>query len=250
MMLQRYTFHNSPMKYCFKRFSISPSVVDSQFIKDNLTLSSDHITPELKLYLLTSDNPLYTSPAENSVLQDPWWAIYWPGGQALSRFFLDFPEVVKGARVLDLGSGCGAVSLAAGKANAAVVTANDIDKNARVALDLNAMLNNVKIITFSSTNLLEENAHSNLSEDYDILCVGDMLYDENIGASVLNLCRHFFKNNKKVFIGDPGRWVLEGEKINIEEMFNCTAKYKLNRTGKLENHGFNYGYVWASKQST
>ena len=34
-----------------------------------------------QLYLLTSRNPLYSAPAEESCLKDPWWAIYWPGGQ-------------------------------------------------------------------------------------------------------------------------------------------------------------------------
>ena len=42
-----------------------------------------------------------------------------------------------------------------------------------------------------------------LHEDqYDVLCVGDMLYDAEIGGSVLNLCNLFIKNNKKVFIGN------------------------------------------------
>jgi len=40
---------------------------------------------------------------------------------------LDNPEVVRGRRVLDVGSGCGVAALAAAYAGASVVCANDID---------------------------------------------------------------------------------------------------------------------------
>ena len=38
------------------------------------------MTPELPLYLLTPSCRLYTAKEEPS-LGDPWWAIFWPGGQ-------------------------------------------------------------------------------------------------------------------------------------------------------------------------
>lgn len=43
------------------------------------------------------------------------------------RYILDHPEIVKGKRVLDLGSGCGATAIAAARCGASSVTANDID---------------------------------------------------------------------------------------------------------------------------
>ena len=83
--------------------------------------------PELPLYLLTPSCRLYTAKEGDLDLGDPWWAIFWPGGQVsilpssfptydakvLARFILDQPETVAKKRVLDLGSGCGAVSIAA-----------------------------------------------------------------------------------------------------------------------------------------
>ena len=33
----------------------------------------------------------------------PFWAFPWAGGQALARYVLDNPEIVRGKRVLDLG---------------------------------------------------------------------------------------------------------------------------------------------------
>ena len=58
-------------------------------------------------------------------------SIFWPGGQALSRYILDGgrDKFLTGKRVLDLGCGSGAASLAALKAGAKKpVYANDIDQ--------------------------------------------------------------------------------------------------------------------------
>ena len=85
------------------------------------------MTPELQLYLLTPACRLYTAKEEDpDLVGDPWWAIFWPGGQVflpqssfstdakvLARFILDQPATVAKKKVLDLGSGCGAVSIAA-----------------------------------------------------------------------------------------------------------------------------------------
>ena len=37
--------------------------------------------------------------------EEPFWSIYWPGGQALARYIIDNPSTVRGRRVLDVGSG-------------------------------------------------------------------------------------------------------------------------------------------------
>ena len=44
------------------------------------------LTPELRLHLLTPACPLYSAPAppqDHPLTRagDPWWAVYWPGGQ-------------------------------------------------------------------------------------------------------------------------------------------------------------------------
>lgn len=48
-------------------------------------LSCEHLTPELKLHLITPACRLWTSPPSQSPFLDPFWAFYWPGGQAVSR---------------------------------------------------------------------------------------------------------------------------------------------------------------------
>ena len=64
-----------------------------EVITDQLAVSRGHLTPELSLRLLTSECPGYSAPASAHPLasdhdSDPWWAIYWPGGQVLARTIL------------------------------------------------------------------------------------------------------------------------------------------------------------------
>jgi predicted nicotinamide N-methyase len=44
------------------------------------------------------------------------------------RYILDNPEIVRGKRILDFGSGCAASSIAALKSGASLAVANDIDE--------------------------------------------------------------------------------------------------------------------------
>ncbi|GCB76329.1 hypothetical protein scyTo_0020461 [Scyliorhinus torazame] len=97
------------------------------FIARNTEPVREHLTPEISLRLLTPRCPFWSEPAQLWPFSDPYWAIYWPGGQALSRYLLDNPTVTKSKKVLDLGSGCGASAIAAFMSGATCVLANDID---------------------------------------------------------------------------------------------------------------------------
>ena len=57
----------------------------------------------------------------------PYWAWPWAGGQALARFVLDHPEIVRGRSVADIGAGGGIVAIAAALAGARSVVAIDIE---------------------------------------------------------------------------------------------------------------------------
>ncbi|XP_055461603.1 electron transfer flavoprotein beta subunit lysine methyltransferase isoform X2 [Psammomys obesus] len=101
------------------------------YLEENTEVtSSGSLTPEIQLRLLTPRCKFWWERAELWPYSDPYWAIYWPGGQALSRYLLDNPDVVRGKSVLDLGSGCGATAIAAKMSGASKVLANDIDPTA------------------------------------------------------------------------------------------------------------------------
>ncbi|XP_077117424.1 electron transfer flavoprotein beta subunit lysine methyltransferase [Ranitomeya variabilis] len=126
------------------------------FILHNTEVVTEHLTPEIKLLLLTPRCKYWHLPPEHWPYGDPYWAIYWPGGQALARFFLDNPDVIRGRGVLDLGSGCGAVSIAAKMGGASYVVANDIDPVAGAAFALNCQLNGSDNLPFITENVIGE----------------------------------------------------------------------------------------------
>ena len=223
-------------------------------IREQLAVSRGHLTPELSLRLLTSDCPAYHAPASAHPLRslgDPWWAIYWPGGQVLARAILDNPRLVAGKTVLDLGSGCGAVSLAASVSGARKVIANDIDGSAKIALKMNSDLNDLNClgsIKFTTENYLDTQDANSL-RNVDLLLIGDMFYDQEIGEAVLRLCKTFkaLDTSKNILLGDPGRWFLESSSDTIRSMFDCVAKYSLTEETRKENYGFDHGLVWKMK---
>ena len=181
---------------------------------------------------------------------DPFWAIHWPGGQSVARFILDHPGLVQGRRVFDLGCGGGAIAIAALMSGARRVLANDIDPMALEATEINAEINGVsqKMIELCSKDYL--NVQQLLPQDwdaFDVLLVGDMYFDRELGQAVGQLASTFMssssgdRGSKSVFIGDPGRWFLtEHRPPNL----CCRAKFELPENVRRENSGMCHGYVF------
>ena len=66
-----------------------------------------------------------------------------------------------------------------------------------------------------------------LAESFDILLMGDMFFDENLGGKLSNLARTFKETcpkSKMVLIGDPGRWLLSEQKNRV---FQSTLIWKV-----------------------
>jgi predicted nicotinamide N-methyase len=95
---------------------------------DGLRLVAAPLVPEVRLHL-ADDAVVLRARLEAQVgpAMSPLWANAWAGGQALARYVIDHPEMVAGKRVLDVAAGSGLVAIAAARAGAAAVTANDID---------------------------------------------------------------------------------------------------------------------------
>ena len=111
------------------------------FIRANTALEAPAMVPEFKLWLASEYVPIWQATEawlEEQNVDPPYWAFCWPGGQAIARYLLDHPEAVRGKRVIDFAAGSGVSSMAATRAGAASVTANDIDSLSLVAAKLNA----------------------------------------------------------------------------------------------------------------
>lgn len=240
-----------------KRFIQNHHEVATAILK-NTKMTHDHLTPELKLFLLTEDCPLYHEPFDEhtdgkfdsltrNVFQDPFWSIYWPGGQVLTRFILDEKERILGCvgqnarqdaiRILDLGAGCGATAIAAKLTNKMCkIVANDISKVACVAIAMNAILNNADIEILWE-NLLEKP----LQVPYDVIFVGDLLYDEEIANVLMTWLSDAHERGARIYLGDPGR---HGLNEDLRKRLKLLRRYSLPENVRKENHGYDMATVW------
>ena len=114
------------------------------FIRANTELFAPPLVPEIKLHLASEIVPIWRKTEEELAAEGippPFWAFAWAGGQALARWVLDNPETVRGKQVLDFATGSGLSAIAAKKAGATEVVANEIDAFAIAATMLNAKAN-------------------------------------------------------------------------------------------------------------
>uniref|UniRef100_A0A3Q3FD72 Electron transfer flavoprotein beta subunit lysine methyltransferase n=1 Tax=Labrus bergylta TaxID=56723 RepID=A0A3Q3FD72_9LABR len=206
----------------FRRRCVSHS---RRFIGENTEVVGEQsLTPELRLRLFTPSCRFWTERPELWPYEDPYWAIYWPGGQALSRFLLDHPAVCRGQTVLDLGSGCGASAIAAILCGAAHVVANDIDPS--------------NLLCVSPTTSGSPPAA------FHLILLGDMFYDQSLATSLhswLNRCME--THGTKVLIGDPGR--AQFEEHAIRRLLRPLAQFELPDSVREENYGLSCSGVWS-----
>src|SRR5262245_22640539 len=90
-----------------ERIMPHPSVIDPSLarasIQANTAVIAPPLLPEIRLHLASEVTPLWRATERDlasSGLPPPFWAFAWAGGQALARFVLDTPEIVRGRHVL------------------------------------------------------------------------------------------------------------------------------------------------------
>jgi predicted nicotinamide N-methyase len=173
------------------------------FIRSNLHLQLAPLLPELKLYLAHPGSGL----SRLALNETPYWAYLWPGGALLARYFLDRPQTVKDLRVLDIGTGGGVVAIAAAKAGARQVTANDVDANAIAAVMVNAQANGVRIETIRG-DVLDGDV-----PEADLIVIGDLFYHEPVAIRLKAFASRCLAAGKTVLTGDIGRAHLPRERL-------------------------------------
>ena len=195
------------------------------FIEANTVLLPVPHAPEIRLYVADEVTDLWHKTEEDLEkigLPPPFWAFAWAGGQGLARYSLDHPELVRGKRVLDLASGSGLVAIAAAKAGAAWVEANDIDAFALAAIALNAAGNGVRV-ELRAGDLIGQNG------DWDVILAGDIAYERDMAARVFDWLYARMRSGTNVVIGDPGRAFLP--KTGLVEL----AEYRVSTTRAIED---------------
>jgi predicted nicotinamide N-methyase len=173
--------------------------VPADFVRAHTRLAPVPFVGELVLH--QADEPIAlweATEASGTAQPPPFWAFAWAGGQALARHVLDDPGLVTGRSVLDLATGSGLVAVAAARAGAAPVTANDIDPLSLAAARANASANRVTL-RFVEGDLLDTD------DRYGVVLAGDVFYSREMAGRVLPFLRRAAGRGSLVLVGDPGR---------------------------------------------
>jgi predicted nicotinamide N-methyase len=204
----------------------------AEFIRVNTSILSPPLVPEVKLHLAHEALPIWQKTEEELGeigLPPPFWAFAWAGGQALGRYILDHPNIVRGKHVIDIASGSGLVGIAAMKAGASSLLAADIDQFSIAAIKLNAELNGVSI------NAISEDLLAAPPQFADVILVGDLFYEK----SVAEKCFAWLRQSKaEILIGDPGRSYLP--KSSLTKI----AEYAVPVSRDLEDAEIKQTAVW------
>jgi predicted nicotinamide N-methyase len=150
--------------------------------------------PSVSLYLVdpTTMNRKFSLDEIRSIWENTaYWAFCWASGQVLAKYILDNPDIVKGKKILDFGSGSGVVAIAAMKAGAKQAIACDIDPDALISCAENAKLNNVEVTLSVDLFAIAE-------RDIDLLIAADVLYDR----ANLSFLDTFFEYADAVLLAD------------------------------------------------
>jgi predicted nicotinamide N-methyase len=130
----------------------------------------------------------------------PFWGVVWPAAQVLARFLLDQPDRVRGREVVEIGCGGAVASIAARKAGARKVTANDIDPIALAIARQNGAQSRVSL-EYDSENRIETGS---AGQAQVILC-SDFFYTRSESLALAGLLDTWRERSITILIGDSGR---------------------------------------------
>lgn len=220
-----------------ERVSVNSSPTACPSWSEQLHLTELPLVPEVHLFLSDDTTVLWArmEAAAGRSLPAPFWASAWIGGQALARYVLDHQEAVAGRHVLDLGSGSGLVAIAAALADAATVTANDIDPHAIAAVKANARVNGV-VVDALAGDILDGDGNG-----ADVLLVGDALYNASLADRVLPLLARAADRGADILVGDPDRGHLSHDWLEV------VMRYRVPAPGAAEDAQIEWTNVLAPR---
>lgn len=172
----------------------------SSFLSAATHVAAPALCPEIALHLAELE-VLWASQERwlgRTGLPPPFWGVAWPGGQAIARHILANPALVRGRRVLDIGSGSGLAAIAAARAGASAVEAADADAFARQAILANASLNRVRL-------LVADGELIGAPSRWDVVLAGDLWYERFLADRMTSWLRQLAGEGTLVLVGDPGR---------------------------------------------
>ncbi|HYQ80242.1 MAG TPA: 50S ribosomal protein L11 methyltransferase [Anaeromyxobacteraceae bacterium] len=197
----------------------------AEFVRARTAPAPVPLAPEIALYTATELTPLWraTSAELEGWDPSPYWAFPWVGGQALARFLLDHPEVVRGQSVFDFASGSGIGAIAAMKAGASRAVAADLDPMCQAAVRLNAGLNRVEV------GFRAGDAIGDPLQGFDLVLAGDVFYERPLAERSVAWFRDLVRRGVRVLAGDPGRL------YSPQQGMRDLASYDVPTTSEIES---------------
>jgi predicted nicotinamide N-methyase len=191
--------------------------------------------PEIRLQLASDAIELWErteQDASGAKLSPPFWAFPWAGGQALARYLLDHPALVRGRTVLDVAAGSGLVALAAAQAGAASVIPTETDPLAIAVIALNSAANGLRLAA-ALGDVLDGGAPAT-----DVVLAGDAFYERALARRLLGCLDRARGAGARVLVGDPGRAYLPRDR------FEPVAAYQVPVPRTLEDADTKHTTVW------
>ncbi|MGE0765066.1 MAG: methyltransferase [Hyphomicrobiaceae bacterium] len=199
------------------------------------------LVPEIRLRLADDAQAVFTAARRfeeqhpGLSVYPPYWAFAWPGGQAMARYILDNPEIVRGLRVADIGAGSGIAAIAAAKAGATSVLAVDIDPVAAAVIAMNAATNDLgSLITPSTVDCLAT------VPTVDVILISDLVYEPELAIRVVGFIERAVATGLPVIVGD--RLSARRPARGFEEV----VRYDAPLTPALHDEDAKVGRVWRS----
>ena len=158
---------------------------------------------------------------ESGEKQDvPYWANVWPAARLTAEYLGKHPALAGGKTVLDFGCGGGIAGLAAARAGATRVIANDIDPAALWMADRNARANGLTLACEGGNMLLSPPA-----PEWELILVADLFYEKSIAEPMLRWLRQARAQGALILIADGSRPFApqSGVRALAEEIFTTDA---------------------------
>lgn len=158
----------------------------------------------------------------------PFWAYAWPAGIALARVLLDSPDLARGRRVLDFGAGGGVASLAAARAGATLVVANDVDPWAGAVTRVAASRQGLNVETYTG-DLTEDAA---FIDGFDVLLASDLSYERHAAPAQRALLERAHARGTLVLIADAGRTYFDDSGLRMVASYDIAVPLDLEGVGE------------------
>lgn len=151
------------------------------------------------------DGMLARKAIRNPLKDLPLWAKVWPASFVLGRYLRRFEP--QGKSLLELGAGCGTLSLVASGYGFARIVCSDIVPEALRFAEANVLRNHLEnIISVTAVDVTRPGRDPRFAGGFDLMAASELLYLDELHRPLLKFIgRHLAPGGKAVFATDLAR---------------------------------------------